>query len=203
MGPVSGRSLLGRAGSSRTLESSTALLPTAWEVAEGLRKTSQEKLVLRYEDALSKLAQLMGESDPDLLVEKYLEREWAQGGRGDGVAQHCLHRCAPCPARGTPPCRQFPFCCMGSLPNLSPSGVPPLGLHVCFFLSFYMFLSLLGFLSPHLFLNSPPPLPPPPLFPLSLCGLFPGVFQNLLLLHPCLSPLLAPFRGCGCHCLWL
>lgn len=100
MGPVSGRSLLGRAGSSRTLESSTALLPTAWEVAEGLRKTSQEKLVLRYEDALSKLAQLMGESDPDLLVEKYLEREWAQGGRGDGVAQHCLHRCAPCPARG-------------------------------------------------------------------------------------------------------
>ncbi|XP_059133083.1 outer dynein arm-docking complex subunit 1 [Peromyscus eremicus] len=47
----------------------------AWEVAEGLRKTSQEKLVLRYEDALGKLAQLMGESDPDLLVEKYLELE--------------------------------------------------------------------------------------------------------------------------------
>ncbi|XP_040833828.1 outer dynein arm-docking complex subunit 1 isoform X2 [Ochotona curzoniae] len=47
----------------------------AREVAEGLRKTSQEKLVLRYEDALSKLAQLTGESDPDLLVQKYLEME--------------------------------------------------------------------------------------------------------------------------------
>ncbi|CAO2632959.1 Outer dynein arm-docking complex subunit 1 [Lemmus lemmus] len=47
----------------------------AWEVAEGLRKTSQEKLVLRYEDTLNKLAQLTGESDPDLLVEKYLELE--------------------------------------------------------------------------------------------------------------------------------
>lgn len=57
-----------------------ASFPTAWEVAEGLRKTSQEKLVLHYEDALDKLAQLTGESDPDLLVEKYLEREWAQGG---------------------------------------------------------------------------------------------------------------------------
>ncbi|GAB1292107.1 Outer dynein arm-docking complex subunit 1 [Apodemus speciosus] len=45
----------------------------AWEVSEGLRKTSQEKLVLRYEDTLNKLAQLTGESDPDLLVEKYLE----------------------------------------------------------------------------------------------------------------------------------
>ncbi|XP_048225097.1 outer dynein arm-docking complex subunit 1 isoform X2 [Perognathus longimembris pacificus] len=47
----------------------------AREVAEGLRKTSQEKLVLRYEDALNKLSQLTGESDPDLLVEKYLETE--------------------------------------------------------------------------------------------------------------------------------
>uniref|UniRef100_A0A8C2RRQ9 ODAD1 central coiled coil region domain-containing protein n=1 Tax=Capra hircus TaxID=9925 RepID=A0A8C2RRQ9_CAPHI len=47
----------------------------AREVAEGLRKTSQEKLVLRYEDALNKLSQLTGESDPDLLVEKYLELE--------------------------------------------------------------------------------------------------------------------------------
>uniref|UniRef100_A0A8C3YKU1 ODAD1 central coiled coil region domain-containing protein n=1 Tax=Catagonus wagneri TaxID=51154 RepID=A0A8C3YKU1_9CETA len=47
----------------------------AREVAEGLRKTSQEKLVLRYEDALSKLYQLTGESDPDLMVEKYLELE--------------------------------------------------------------------------------------------------------------------------------
>ncbi|XP_070306704.1 outer dynein arm-docking complex subunit 1 isoform X3 [Odocoileus virginianus] len=45
----------------------------AQEVAEGLRKTSQEKLVLRYEDALNKLSQLTGETDPDLLVEKYLE----------------------------------------------------------------------------------------------------------------------------------
>lgn len=45
----------------------------AWELSEGLRKTSQEKLVLRYEDTLNKLAQLTGESDPDLLVEKYLE----------------------------------------------------------------------------------------------------------------------------------
>uniref|UniRef100_A0A8C6CHM1 Outer dynein arm docking complex subunit 1 n=1 Tax=Moschus moschiferus TaxID=68415 RepID=A0A8C6CHM1_MOSMO len=47
----------------------------AREVAEGLRKTSQEKLVLRYEDALNKLSQLTGESDPDLLVDKYLELE--------------------------------------------------------------------------------------------------------------------------------
>ncbi|XP_007956296.1 outer dynein arm-docking complex subunit 1 [Orycteropus afer afer] len=47
----------------------------AREVAEGLRKTSQEKLVLRYEDALKKLSQLTGESDPDTLVEKYLEIE--------------------------------------------------------------------------------------------------------------------------------
>ncbi|XP_051030301.1 outer dynein arm-docking complex subunit 1 isoform X2 [Phodopus roborovskii] len=47
----------------------------AWEVAEGLRKTSQEKLVLRFEDTMNKLAQLTGESDPDQLVEKYLELE--------------------------------------------------------------------------------------------------------------------------------
>uniref|UniRef100_A0A7N9CYK6 ODAD1 central coiled coil region domain-containing protein n=1 Tax=Macaca fascicularis TaxID=9541 RepID=A0A7N9CYK6_MACFA len=47
----------------------------AREVAEGVRKTSQERLVLRYEDALNKLSQLMGESDPDLLVQKYLEIE--------------------------------------------------------------------------------------------------------------------------------
>nr|XP_006208739.1 coiled-coil domain-containing protein 114 [Vicugna pacos] len=45
------------------------------EVAEGYRKTSQEKLVLRYEDALKRLSQLTGESDPDVLVEKYLELE--------------------------------------------------------------------------------------------------------------------------------
>lgn len=85
-----------------------AFPPTAWEVAEGLRKTSQEKLVLRYEDALNKLAQLTGESDPDLLVEKYLECEWAQGGRGGGVSQPCLYLpCAlPCPR--APPCLQCP-----------------------------------------------------------------------------------------------
>ncbi|XP_059521940.1 outer dynein arm-docking complex subunit 1 [Myotis daubentonii] len=47
----------------------------AREVAEGLRKTSQEKLVLRYEDTLNKLAQLTGESDPELLVKKYLDTE--------------------------------------------------------------------------------------------------------------------------------
>lgn len=50
-------------------------VPSAKEVAEGLRKSSQERLTLRYEDALNKLSQLTGESDPDLLVEKYLERE--------------------------------------------------------------------------------------------------------------------------------
>ncbi|XP_012589207.1 PREDICTED: coiled-coil domain-containing protein 114 isoform X2 [Condylura cristata] len=47
----------------------------AQEVAQGLRKTSQERLVLRYEDTLNKLSQLTGESDLDLLVDKYLERE--------------------------------------------------------------------------------------------------------------------------------
>uniref|UniRef100_H0WSL4 Outer dynein arm docking complex subunit 1 n=2 Tax=Otolemur garnettii TaxID=30611 RepID=H0WSL4_OTOGA len=45
------------------------------EMAEGLRKTSQEKLVLRLQDALNKLSQLTGESDPDMLVQKYLEME--------------------------------------------------------------------------------------------------------------------------------
>ncbi|XP_016061603.1 PREDICTED: coiled-coil domain-containing protein 114 [Miniopterus natalensis] len=47
----------------------------AQEVADGLRKSSQEKLVLRYEDALNKLSHLTGESDPDRLVDKYLEME--------------------------------------------------------------------------------------------------------------------------------
>ncbi|XP_043291681.1 outer dynein arm-docking complex subunit 1 isoform X3 [Cervus canadensis] len=56
----------------------------AQEVAEGLRKTSQEKLVLRYEDALNKLSQLTGETDPDLLVEKYLEYA---GGLGERAPQ--------------------------------------------------------------------------------------------------------------------
>uniref|UniRef100_A0A673V797 ODAD1 central coiled coil region domain-containing protein n=1 Tax=Suricata suricatta TaxID=37032 RepID=A0A673V797_SURSU len=44
-------------------------------MAEGLRKTSQEALVLRCEDALNKLFQLTGESDPDLLAERYLQME--------------------------------------------------------------------------------------------------------------------------------
>ncbi|KAF3814787.1 hypothetical protein GH733_017063 [Mirounga leonina] len=39
----------------------------AREVAEGLRKTSQEKLVMRCEDAMNKLSQLTGERDPDML----------------------------------------------------------------------------------------------------------------------------------------
>ncbi|KAM8790531.1 outer dynein arm-docking complex subunit 1 isoform 2-T2 [Rhynchonycteris naso] len=47
----------------------------AQEVAQGLHKTSQEKLVLSYEDTLNKLFQLTGESDPDVLVDKYLEME--------------------------------------------------------------------------------------------------------------------------------
>lgn len=61
-------------------------------MAEGLRKTSQEKLVLRYEDALSKLAQLTGESDPDLLVQKYLESEWGPGRAGGRGARRHLRR---------------------------------------------------------------------------------------------------------------
>lgn len=40
--------------------------------------------MLRYEDALKKLSQLTGESDPDLLVEKYLECESLGVGGGDG-----------------------------------------------------------------------------------------------------------------------
>ncbi|XP_006897398.1 PREDICTED: coiled-coil domain-containing protein 114 [Elephantulus edwardii] len=47
----------------------------AQEVSLGLRKTSQEKLVLQYEEALNKLSQLTGESDPTTLVEKYQEIE--------------------------------------------------------------------------------------------------------------------------------
>lgn len=79
--------------------------PTAWEVAEGLRKTSQEKLVLRYEDALNKLAQLTGESDPDLLVEKYLECEWVGWARRRG----CPALPASYLALGTPLCFPLPF----------------------------------------------------------------------------------------------
>lgn len=110
MEPLSGQILLGRVGFAQDpgiLKS--PVLPTALEVAEGLRKTSQEKLVLRFEDTLSKLAQLTGESDPDQLVEKYLEREWVEGGRGGGSAQHSLHRCAPCFGLGTSTCLQLLF----------------------------------------------------------------------------------------------
>ncbi|XP_073081809.1 outer dynein arm-docking complex subunit 1 isoform X3 [Manis javanica] len=59
----------------------------AREAARGLRKTSQEELLPRDEDALIKLSRRTGESDPGLMVEKYLEREhlagaerWAPGG---------------------------------------------------------------------------------------------------------------------------
>lgn len=116
--------------------------PTAWEVAEGLRKTSQEKLVLRYEDALNKLAQLTGESDPDLLVEKYLECEWAQGGRGGGVSQPCLYLpCAlPCPR--APPCLQCPSVALRivswGLPG-SPFTVLLCGCHSSYILCLHLF----------------------------------------------------------------
>uniref|UniRef100_G1M957 Outer dynein arm docking complex subunit 1 n=1 Tax=Ailuropoda melanoleuca TaxID=9646 RepID=G1M957_AILME len=69
----------GRPGPSAPLAAADADLsappPPAREVAEGLRRTSQEKLVMRCEDAMNKLSQLTGERDPDLLVEKYLEME--------------------------------------------------------------------------------------------------------------------------------
>lgn len=103
--------------------SQLSLLPIAWEVSEGLRKTSQEKLVLRYEDTLNKLAQLTGESDPDLLVEKYLECEWAGWTRGRGYpARPAAPSTCPCPGG----------------PTLSPVfilllHVPPVHLHLCFF----------------------------------------------------------------------
>lgn len=105
------------------------LLPIDWEVSEGLRKTSQEKLVLRYEDTLGKLAQLTGESDPDLLVEKYLECEWAEWTRGGGATQHHPKAHLPCPGD----------------PALSPVfilllGVPPL--HLPLFLSICLRLPL-------------------------------------------------------------
>ncbi|KAB0348474.1 hypothetical protein FD754_013331 [Muntiacus muntjak] len=57
----------------------------AQEVAEGLRKTSQEKLVLRYED-----------TDPDLLVEKYLECEYLGVERGRLAAQAPGIQCRLC-----------------------------------------------------------------------------------------------------------
>ncbi|XP_073081808.1 outer dynein arm-docking complex subunit 1 isoform X2 [Manis javanica] len=47
----------------------------AREAARGLRKTSQEELLPRDEDALIKLSRRTGESDPGLMVEKYLELE--------------------------------------------------------------------------------------------------------------------------------
>lgn len=99
------------------------VLPIAWETSEGLRKTSQEKLVLRYEDTLNKLAQLTGESDPDLLVEKYLECEWAQWTRRRGYPAPPAAR-RTCLALGTLPCLQFSSCCLA---------VPALHLRLCFF----------------------------------------------------------------------
>lgn len=69
----------------------------AREVAEGLRKTSQEKLVLRYEDALNKLYQLTGESDPDLMVEKYLECADLGGGGGGGEGREAQARAPSLP----------------------------------------------------------------------------------------------------------
>lgn len=72
-------------------------LPAAREVAEGLRKTSQEKLVLRYEDALNKLYQLTGESDPDLMVEKYLECADLGGGGGGGEGREAQARAPSLP----------------------------------------------------------------------------------------------------------
>lgn len=48
--------------------------------------------MLRYEDALNKLSQLTGESDPDLLVQKYLESEWrpAPGANRPGSPSLCV-----------------------------------------------------------------------------------------------------------------
>lgn len=42
--------------------------------------------MLRYQDALNKLSQMTGESNPDLLVAKYLESECLRTGRGRGAA---------------------------------------------------------------------------------------------------------------------
>lgn len=118
---MSGRSL-GRAVLPRTPGTlNLTVLPTAREVAEGLRKTSQEKLVLRYEDALSKLAQLTGESDPDLLVEKYLECEWALGGLGGGASQHYLLLALPWGFHPVSSFHSVAWC------------FPPSGLPLCFF----------------------------------------------------------------------
>lgn len=85
----------------------TVRLPTAQEVADGLRKSSQEKLVLRYEDALTKLSHLTGESDPDRLVDKYLESERPRAREGKARPQPPV-RCTLCSVSvtegpGTPP----------------------------------------------------------------------------------------------------
>lgn len=67
--------------------------------------------MLCYEDALNKLSQLTGESDPDLLVEKYLESECLRGGEGRGAAPstrisaHCALSRSP-RALETPPARE-------------------------------------------------------------------------------------------------
>lgn len=112
---VSWQSLLGVGLVVQDASPQLPALPIAWEMSEGLRKTSQEKLVLRYEDTLSKLAQLTGESDPDLLVEKYLECEWAGWTRGRGYPAQPAAR-STCLALGALPCLQFSFCYLSSLP---------------------------------------------------------------------------------------
>lgn len=69
--------------------------------------------MLLYEDTLNKLSQLTGESDPDLLVDKYLESECLHGGENRGAAPttrisaHCAPSRSTCvggtgnPARST------------------------------------------------------------------------------------------------------
>lgn len=52
--------------------------------------------MLRYEDALNKLSQLTGETDPDLLVEKYLECEYLGVERGRLAAQAPGIQCRLC-----------------------------------------------------------------------------------------------------------
>lgn len=133
-------------------------LPPAQEVAEGLRKSSQEKLVLRYEDTLCKLSQLTGENDPDLMVKKYLESECLRGGRRPGrgpstrISADCtmavpwgVHLpggagnqapasyCQPllCPLSPHPPSRSL--LCLRLLPISS--CLSPLALHLFCFLS--------------------------------------------------------------------
>lgn len=52
---------------------------------------------MRCEDAMNKLSQLTGESDPDLLVEKYLESECGPRRRGGGRGPRCRTPALPRP----------------------------------------------------------------------------------------------------------